>query len=291
MQDKNFALGLFSAIAVIFIWSSFFVFSRMGVQTALTPFDISALRFIVAGAITLPFLARWWPRHLNWKVVALLTLCGPGSVYAIMLYFGLRDAPAAYAGVFANGSLPIFTMLLAAAFSGDWPGPRRILAVTVIIAGGVMVGWHGLVEGGADVGLGLVLFVVASAILSIYIWGIGRWAVAPRQALAIINVPNLILFLPVWWFFLPSGIAEAETFDIIFQAAFQGLGPGFLAVIFFALAALHLGATPTAGFSAAVPAGAALLAIPVLGEVPTPLEWAGICAVTLGLIILVFRRA
>ena len=153
-----------------------------------------------------------------------------------------------------------------------------------------MVGWRGLHAGGADVAQGLVLFISASALLSVYIWGIGRWSVTPRQALAIINVPNLILFLPLWWFFLPSGLAEAETRDILFQAAFQGVGPGFLAVILFALAAVHLGVTPTAAFSASVPAGAALLAIPVLGEIPTPLEWGGIAMVTLGLAILVFRR-
>lgn len=290
MEQKNFALGLASGVAVIFIWSSFFVFSRMGVQTALTPFDIGALRFMVAGGITLPFLYAWWPRNLSWKVCALLALTGPGSIYSIILYFGLANAPAAYAGVFANGSLPIYTMLLAAWFSGDRPGPRRILAVAVILLGGIMVGWRGLHAGGADVAQGLVLFISASAILSIYIWGIGRWSITPRQALAIINVPNLFLYLPLWLLVLPSGLAEAETKDIVFQAAFQGLGPDFLAVILFALAAVHLGSTPTAAFSASVPAGAALLAIPVLGEIPTPLEWGGIGMVTLGLAILVLRR-
>ena len=290
MEQKNIALGLASGVAVIVIWSSFFVFSRMGVQTALTPFDIGALRFMVAGAITLPFLFAWWPRNLSWKICALLAMTGPGSIYSILLYFGLANAPAAYAGVFANGSLPICTMLLAAYFSGERPGPRRIIAVAVIIAGGVMVGWRGLHAGAADVVEGLALFISASAILSVYIWGVGRWSVTPRQALAIINVPNLILFLPLWWFFLPSGLAEAETGDIVFQAAFQGLGPGFLAVILFALAAVHLGPTPTAAFSASVPAGAALLAVPALGEIPTPLEWGGIAMVTVGLAILVLRR-
>lgn len=291
MEDKNFALGVTSAVAVIFIWSGFIVFSRMGVSTALTPFDISALRFIVAGAITAPFLIRWWPRHLSAPTIILMIVCGPGSVYAIMIYFGLQSAPAAYAGVFANGTLPIFTMLIAAWMAREVPGPRRAIAVAVIVAGGVMVAWRGLGAIGPEVVEGMALFVGASALLSIYISGISYWKVTPYQALAVINVPNMLLFLPVWWFFLPSGLAEAETFDIVFQALFQGFGPGFLAVIFFTLAAMHLGATATAGFSASVPAGAALLAIPVLGEAPTPLEWTGIACVTLGLVILVFRRA
>ncbi|MEL6791847.1 MAG: DMT family transporter, partial [Pseudomonadota bacterium] len=243
MEEKNFALGVVSAVAVIFIWSGFIVFSRMGVATALTPFDISALRFIVAGAITAPFLLRWWPRHLKPWVIVLLIACGPGSIYALMMYFGLEAAPAAYAGVFANGALPIFTMLIAAWVAREVPGPRRALAVAVIVAGGVMVAWRGLGAIGPDVLEGMILFVAASAILSIYIYGLSHWKVTPYQALAIVNVPNMALFLPIWWFFLPSGLAEAETFDIVFQALFQGLGPGFLALILFTLAAMHLGAT------------------------------------------------
>lgn len=290
MTAPSFALGLAAAIGVIFVWSGFFVFSRMGVATALTPFDLSALRFIVAGAIMAPFTLRWWPRHLDWRVTAALAATGPGAIYSLIMYFGLQNAPAAYAGTFANGSLPIFTMALAAVVAKDMPGPRRIVAVAIIVAGGGLVGWRGLNAGGEDVAQGLALFLAASAILSAYIFLLGRWSVSPRQALAVVTLPSALVFLPLWWVALPSGLAQAATGDILFQAAFQGLGPGVLAVVLFTLAALHLGATATAGFSAAVPAGATMLAIPVLGEVPTPLEWGGVALVTAGLALLVLRR-
>ncbi|MEO0363323.1 MAG: DMT family transporter [Pseudomonadota bacterium] len=291
MEEKNFALGLAAAVGVIFIWSGFIVFSRLGVTSSLTPFDVSGLRFLVAGALTLPFALAWWPRALSAAQVAVLVATGPGSIYSILMYFGLANAPAAYAGVFANGSLPLFTMLLAAAFAGDAPGPRRLIAVAVIVGGGVLVAWRGLGAAGPNLWEGLALFLSASALLSVYIFCLGRWRVGPRQALAVINVPNAVLFLPLWFAVLPSGLSEASWGEILFQAAFQGLGPGFLAVILFTAATMHLGPTPTAGFSAAVPAGAALLAIPVLGEVPSPLEWTGVFLVTLGLVILVLRRA
>ena len=60
-------------------------------------------------------------------------------------------------------------------------------------------------------------------------------------------------------------------------------------MIVFTLAALHLGSTATAGISAAVPAGAALLAIPALGEVPTAFQWAGVAVGTVGLAIVLAR--
>ncbi|MEM7268514.1 MAG: DMT family transporter [Pseudomonadota bacterium] len=290
MAERNFIIGLASALLVICIWSGFFVVSRMGATTDLTPFDLAALRFIVAGTVTIPFLWRWWPRHLRWWQVIVLVVTGPGSVYTLLLYSGLESAPAAYAGVFANGSLPIAAILIGAIFARDFPGPWRMFAVSVLFAGGVMVGLRGLANGAEDVRIALTIFVGSSVLLATYIWALPRWGVSPWNALAVINVPNLALFLPLWWFLLPSGIADATQDEVLLQLVFQGLGPGFFAVILFTLAATHLGATATAGFSAAVPAGVALLSVPVLGEALTTFEWIGVAVVTIGLFILVARN-
>jgi drug/metabolite transporter (DMT)-like permease len=134
------------------------------------------------------------------------------------------------------------------------------------------------------------MFVGSSILVSTYIYGISKWGLTPWNALAIVNVPNMLAYLPIWYFFLPSGLDQASMQEIGLQVAFQGLGPGFFALIFFTLAATHLGASATSGFSAAVPAGVAVLGIPVLGEIPTALEWAGIGFVTIGLAILVLRK-
>lgn len=290
MAERNFIIGIVSAVAVFCIWSGFFVVSRKGVVTALTPYDLAALRFMVAGFITLPFVYWWWPRGLKWWIAPLLIVCGPGSIYTMFLYYGLQNAPAAYAGVFANGSIPIATMLLAAIIGKDYPGPWRLLGISILYLGGTMVGLRGLAAGGADVGQAIAMFVGSSILVSTYIYGISKWGLSPWNALAIVNVPNLMMYLPIWYFFLPSGLEQATMEEIGLQVVFQGLGPGFFALIFFTLAATHLGASATSGFSAAVPAGVAMLAIPVLGEIPTTMEWAGIGCVTIGLAILVLRK-
>ena len=106
-----------------------------------------------------------------------------------------------------------------------------------------------------------------------------------------VNVPNFLVFLPIWYLFLPSGMSEASTGEIAFQAAFQGLGPGILALALFTMSSVHLGPTATAGVSAAVPTGAAVLAIPVLGEALSAFEWAGVAVATAGLALLVWRNA
>ena len=56
---------------------------------------------------------------------------------------------------------------------------------------------------------------------------------------------------------------------IVMQVLAQGLGAGLVAVLAFSRAAALLGSGRAAFFGALVPGAASLLAIPVLGEVPT----------------------
>ena len=290
MPDRSLSTGLLAAAGVLVIWSGFIVFSRAGVLAGLTPYDITAMRFLVAGLLTLPFTLSWWPRHLPVGAQVLLALAGPGAIYSVMMFTGLQRSSAAYGGVFSNGALPLFTMLLAFAVAGTRPGRGEWMGSLIIVTGGILVAWRGLGVGGTDVFTGIALFLGAAVIISIYIYGIRHWNVTPRQALAIVNIPNMVIFLPVWVLFLPSTMAETSWEVVVAQTLFQGLGPGFLAIVIFAMMAYHLGPTPTAAVSAAVPASATLLAIPVLGEIPTQLEWIGIVVVTAGLMVLTLRR-
>ncbi|MEM6482551.1 MAG: DMT family transporter [Pseudomonadota bacterium] len=290
-MDPNFRLGLLSALAVLAIWSGFLVVSRAGMQTSLTAGDITMLRFAVTGLIFLPFARAWWPRQVPFWGASLMAIVGPGALYSMLTYLGLGQTSAAHGGVFTNGAIPLFTLLVMVAVTGLWPGRVQLIALLIVMAGGVLFALPGLRISGMETALGIVLLLLASALVSIYIFCLSYWNVTPRQALVLVNVPNALLFLPLWGLFLPSGLAEADVVMIVFQAAYQALGPGVLAVVFFALSATHLGPALTAGFSAAVPVTAALLALPVLGEALTGLEWVAIGVVTLGLLLLVRARA
>lgn len=287
---QNRKLGIISAVLVIFIWSGFVVFSRSGVQSNLTAFDLAALRFVVAGALTVPFAVAWWPKHLPLRGVLAVTFFGPGTFYALLMYFGMTEASAAYAAVFANGSLPFFSIVLVFLLTSSLPTKAQVVGLGCIMLGAVTVGASGITGQEASPLRGIVMFLTASAFLSIYIFALSHWKIQPKQALAVVNIPNALIFLPIWYFALPSTLGDAQLSQILFQAAFQGLGPGFLAVILFSLASIHFGPTLTSGFSAAVPATAALLAIPVLGEVPSVASWIGIGGVCLGLAIVALRR-
>lgn len=289
-SSSNRALGLLSGFGFIAIWSGFIVFSRMGVTGHLTPFDITFLRFAVGSIATLPFVYLYWPRHLPPLKILALVLTGPGAIYSLLMYTGLNLSPAAFAGVFSNATMPIFTAVYAWALLGERLNKVAWLAILIILAGSIAVGYESMrLSEGAKLA-GLPYFIAASLILASYLVLLRRWNITAKQTLAIINLPNFLLYLPFWYFLFPSTIAEATTNEILFQSLFQGLGPGFLALIFFTYATQSLGPTPVAGFAATVPATAALLAIPILYEHLNLTEWTGVLAVTIGLAILIMRR-
>jgi len=283
-------LGYLAGFGIIGIWSGFIVFARFGVTGNLTPYDIAALRFMVGTLVTLPFAYLYWPRHLPWTKILVLIATGPGIVYSILMYNGLSFSPAAFAGVFANGSMPIFTAILAWFLLGEKLGKTAIIAISIIIAGSLTVGYQSLSTFGGQYLIGLPFFILAAFLLATYMILIRLWNINSRQVLAIVNLLSAVLFLPLWWFFLPSTLSLATMPEIALQALFHGLGPSFFALVFFTYAIQTIGATPMAGFAAAVPATAALLAIPVLGEHLNIIEWSGVLAVTVGLALLIFKK-
>jgi drug/metabolite transporter (DMT)-like permease len=65
----------------------------------------------------------------------------------------------------------------------------------------------------------------------------------------------------------------------------QGLLTAILSLVFYGRAVAILGASSGAAFAALCPAMTALLGIPVLGEWPTPTDWAAIGLISAGVYI------
>ena len=267
------------------------VIARLGVTGNLTPYDITALRFMIASILTMPFVFLYWPHHLSLAKILTLAALGPGAIYSGLMYSGLGFSPAAFAGVFANGTMPIFTAFFAWVLLRDRVPKSAAIAIAIILAGSIIVAYQSLATSSDNNLIGLPFFIGASLVLAAYSVLVRIWKLTAKQTLAIINLPNALVFLPIWYFFLPSTLASATTNDIVLQLIFQGIGPGFLALIFFTYTIQTLGPTATSAFAATVPATAALLAIPILGEVPNMIEWTGVVIVTIGLALLILKRS
>src|SRR5882757_7016543 len=90
--------GALYGVAAVTIWSGWIVVARLGLRSSLTPWDIAALRFGVAGLLLLPYVVRKGiaVERLGWIGLAAIVLGGGAPV--LLANAGLLFAPAAHAG-------------------------------------------------------------------------------------------------------------------------------------------------------------------------------------------------
>src|SRR5262245_37855974 len=58
LATSNYLRGVLYGLSAVCIWAAFIVVSRLGVRTSLTPLDVAAIRFSVAGVLLLPYLLK-----------------------------------------------------------------------------------------------------------------------------------------------------------------------------------------------------------------------------------------
>ena len=86
---SEYMRGSLYGLAAVSIWASWIVAARLGLRTSLTPWDITAIRFGVAGLILLPYLLKKGLAidRLGWTGLAAIMLGGAPIV--LVSYGGL----------------------------------------------------------------------------------------------------------------------------------------------------------------------------------------------------------
>ena len=99
--------GALYGLAAVTIWSGWIVVARLGLRTSLTPWDIAALRFGVAGLLLLPYVMRRGLalERLGWIGLAAIVIGGGAPV--LLANADLLFAPAAHAGALFPGVMPL----------------------------------------------------------------------------------------------------------------------------------------------------------------------------------------
>src|SRR5262245_22201421 len=105
--------GALFGLAAVSIWAGNLVVAGFGLRASLTPWDISAIRFGVAGMVLAPYIWRVGLafERLGWVGLAALVFGGVPAV--LLVNCGLMFAPAAHAGALFPGVMPLMVALLA----------------------------------------------------------------------------------------------------------------------------------------------------------------------------------
>src|SRR5438477_9874476 len=91
--SADYVRGALYGLAAVSIWSGWIVVARLGLRTSLTPWDIAALRFGVAGFLLLPYVCKKGLaiERRGWVGLAAIVLGGGAPVF--LANSGLLFAP------------------------------------------------------------------------------------------------------------------------------------------------------------------------------------------------------
>jgi drug/metabolite transporter (DMT)-like permease len=117
---------------------------------------------------------------------------------------------------------------------------------------------------------------------AVYTLRFQRSGLAPIQAAALICFWSAILFLPAYLLFDLVRLGSAPVREVVVQTIYQGVLMSTVAIVTFNRAVSLLGSGAATAIVALVPVVASVMAIPILGEIPTPIEGVAIAVIVIG---------
>ena len=287
-SSSNHDAGYLFAGITLLIWAGFVVVSRMGGQSALSVFDIAALRISTAAVA----LSPWWAprlfrprlRKLRWYQSLLFALLA-GIGYPLVAFTGMVYAPASHGAVLISGMLPFFTSTLAFILIGERPNAGRLVGLSLILAGAGTLFFSATTGHGQSTLLGDAILLGAGFIWSLFTILLKRWDVRAFDVTLGVTAVSALIYLPLYALFLPKHLHEASTGQIVLQAGYQGLLVVCVALWTYAKSAERLGALRTVIILSGVPVVGVLLSVALLGEPLSPGTALGAAIVFMGALI------
>lgn len=276
-------------LASVLIFGSNFVVSRYAVLNGLTVHDILALRFGTAGLILLPFFLRnRLIARVGWPRATFLVVSG-GVPMSLLMLTGLSLAPAAHGATITPGTVTIIGIIGSVVMFGAAVTRPLIIGALCMLGGLACLAFSGSSAGGHGTFAGDLLFFCAGLVWGGYPLAIQRWKIDGLRASAIVSVLSLV-YLPFYAIFFFRGFDIAPWWVLLSHAFYQGVMNVILGLWMWGLAAHVLGQSVVGRFPPLIPVTGTLLAIPLLGEVPAPLQWLGIVLIVGGLFVTSWRR-
>jgi drug/metabolite transporter (DMT)-like permease len=281
----DYARGALFGLAAVSIWAGNIVVAGLGLRASLTPWDISAIRFAVAGIVLIPHLIRKGLAldRLGWIGLAALVLGGAPTV--LLANAGLLFAPASHAGALFPGVMPLMVAILAAAILQEAFTRQKWVGFTLIATGVIAIVWGSGGTIGTAQSIGHLLFLGSALAFACYTVAMRRAHLDGLHAAAISAVGSMLIYMPAYAVVAGSSVFDAPPSAVALQALVQGLLTAVLSYIVYGRAVSILGASSGAAFAASCPAMTALMAIPVLGEWPTAMDWIAIISISAGVYV------
>lgn len=280
-------LAVLAILSAMVIFGANFGVSRFATLRGMTPADLVLLRFAVAGPLLLPvFLRRGGFRtcaSLGWRRGIILAVIG-GAPMSLFMNTGLSLAPAAHGAALGPGTVTAVGVVYGILVARLRPPSATILGLLAIACGLATIAVAGSVSGAGSTALGDLFFFITGLLWGFYPILLHRWRVEPITGTAIVAVLSLV-YVPVYLALEPPRLLGLSPGLLVFQAVFQGVFNIVVALWLWGHAVKVLGAGRIQFFPPLIPVLGTLLAIPIVGELPGPLQWSGLALIVGGILL------
>ena len=274
------------------LWATNIVAARVVVTHGVHPFVLTFVRWLLAGLLLYAYCRALAVCGGRLSTLALLGFLGI-TVFSNLTYTALSLAPAAVVGV-VIGLVPAVTVIIAWLRGVERPDALIVVAAALGFAGVALLEAGGLrAPGGYGTFLGALV-----ALAAVVAWGFytveSRRLVAGLHPVAVLGLStllaspfNLAFAAP----FIPAsipGLLEPLNDALIVYTA---VVPGFVAYLAWIHAVKLLGPSSTNIYVNLLPLAALLLAVALLGERLTPLEWLGAALIIASAGVTAWREA
>lgn len=280
------ALGYAAALAVVVIWSGYFLSLRQGALSPLGTLELTFFRFAVPALLLLPLAMRRWRRLLAVNPVWLVGMAvGAGLPFFLISAVAMQTAPVAHGSTLIPGTAPLFVTALAVlVFKQPWSGLRAtgLLAVLVGIGCLMLTAW---IEPGRDLWLAQLMLLFAGLMWALFTISLRQSGLGPMEAAAVVTLPSTAALL-LYMLVTGSGLqidslpAQQWLLQLVVQGLAVGLGAGFL----YGFAVRTLGAETTSAMGSLTPVVATLAALSFFQESIEMSTLVGLSLVTLGVV-------
>jgi drug/metabolite transporter (DMT)-like permease len=285
-------LAVMAMILAMTIFGANFVVSRHAVLNGLSAHDMLALRFVTAGPLLLPsFMAAGGLRNcggLGWKRGLVLAVMS-GFPMSFLLLTGLTFAPAAHGAVIGPGTVTVIGIIGSVALFGAMLTRQLLLGVAAVLVGLACLGIAGTTHTNPTILFGDLCFLGVGLVWGGYPLLIQLWRVDALKATAVVSVLSMV-YLPIYALFYFRGFDVAPWWVLLAHGINQGVLNVIVGLWIWSWSTPVLGPAVAGRFPPLIPVIGTLLAIPVLGEIPSGLQIGGIALIIGGLFFASWRR-
>jgi drug/metabolite transporter (DMT)-like permease len=278
--------GYVAAGLAVLIWAAYPVATRAAVTGAFSAQELITLRFGIAGALFLPYLALHWRSiaRATWLRGISLTLFQGAGMGALVIC-GLQLAPATHQAALGPGVSPAWVALLGFMLLRRRASARVMLGGTLCALGVLALILWSAAAPSAEVLAGDAMFLCASALGALYVLQLRNWGVGVVHGAAMVSLYSAALVVPWHLWSAPLPLWRVAPAEILWQVLWQGVLIGCVSLIALNHAIARLGCERSSALVAFVPVLTAILALLFLGESPSALEIAALVTISAGVSI------